>query len=321
MKKNWGVPGLKRTLKSIIKSWSSNKLIFVSSIAAVPVLGTVLVIVGFQSSQIVDSLSPVGNSSNSAGGNQKSESNSSGESDDDGVPSASSSPSASGTSKTSGGSPTRSATPSVETESQREAKQAALTYLNQSYPYFRPLFSRNIVIQMLRDDGFSLADATYGAGAISHNWSAEAELVANDYIANSKYSRSGMIAALIAASFTSSEANFAVSQLEQSYPDGFYWATLWLDQANSRLGEELNSGANFSQGEATAFLRTAGFTDSEVAAVVGDITEYSWQQFAELSALDYYYGTSPTPSREQVEDYLRGRGFAQSQIDYAMSRL
>lgn len=174
---------------------------------------------------------------------------------------------------------------------------------------------------MLRDDGYSLADANYAAGAVSHNWSAEAALMANELI-GLNYSRSGLITVLRADNFTSSEANFAVAELESTYPDGLYWATLWLDNASNYLAQEIYSGSNFSEAEASQFLRNAGYTSAEVSAVLAE-SEYPeghWEISAEFSAMDYYY-VPDMPTREQVESYLRGRGFTQSQIDYAMERL
>ena len=171
---------------------------------------------------------------------------------------------------------------------------------------------------MLRDDGYTLADATYAAGAVSHDWSTEAALMANDLIgANTNYySRSGLIAELRSENFTSAEASYAAVQVENSYPEGYYWETLWLDQASSYL----NTFSRFSEVEASQYLRSAGYTTSEVTAVIADFPEVSFQAHAELSAMDYYYGPD-SPTREQVENYLQGRGFTQSQIDYAMPRL
>ena len=321
------------SFRSLLKAWTSNRLMFVSSLVVVPAVVILIVVSATQPGITVDTLTPGANSSKSPEENQDSASTDSGEPESEASsaspsPSGSASPSSSssggnvGNSPNSGGSTTstRTPTPFVESSSQAEAKQAAAVYLNQEYQYSRPLFSRVVIIQMLRDDGYTLADATYAAGAVSHDWSAEAALMANDLIGNSYYSRSGLITELRSENFTSSEASYAAGQLENSYPEGFYWETLWLDQANSYLGEELNSGSNFSEVEANQFLRTAGYTSAEVTAVLADISEYSWETFALYSAWDYYYGPG-SPTSEQVENHLRGRSFTQSQIDYAMAGL
>jgi hypothetical protein len=306
---------------------------FVSSLVVVPAVVILVVVSATQPGIINDAPTPGANSSKSPEDNQDSTNTDSGEPESEassasGSPSASASPSASssagnvGNTPSSGGSTssTRSPTPFVESASQAEAKQAAAVYLNQEYQYFRPLFSRVLIIQMLRDDGYTLADATYAAGAVSHDWSAEAALMANDLIGNSYYSRSGLIAELRSENFTSSEASYAAVQVENLWPEGFYWETLWLDQASNYLNEETSSGSNFSEVEANEFLRTAGYTSAEVTAVLGDVSEYSWETFALYSAWEYYY-VPDAPTREQVESYLRGRGFTQSQIDYAMGSL
>jgi hypothetical protein len=321
------------SFRSLLKAWTSNRLMFVSSLVVVPAVVILIVVSATQPGITVDTLTPGANSSKSPEENQDSASTDSGEPESEASsaspsPSGSASPSSSssggnvGNSPSSGGSTTstRSPTPFVESASQAEAKQAAAVYLNQEYQYSRPLFSRVVIIQMLRDDGYTLADATYAAGAVSHDWSAEAALMANDLIGNSYYSRSGLIAELRSENFTSSEASYAAVQLENSYPEGYYWATLWLDQASNYLNEETSSGSNFSEVEANEFLRTAGYTSAEVTAVLADISEYSWETFALYSAWDYYYGPG-SPTREQVENHLRGRSFTQSQIDYAMEGL
>ncbi len=316
-------------LKSLFAAWSKNKWVFVPSLVAVPAAAILIVVSATQPDVISDTLAPGGNSSNALDDKESPEAKSK-EEGSEVSPSASTSPSPSasstasnpGSSSSSGGSTTgtRTPTPFVESASQAEAKQAAATYLNQEYQYSRPLFSRVIIIQMLRDDGYSLADATYASNAVTHNWSAEAELMANDLIAERNYSRSGLIAALRSDNFTSSEASFGVSQLEATYQQNQYWETLWLDQASAYLGEALNSSTNYSEVEANQYLRTAGFTSAEVSAVLADISDAYWESSATMSAMDFYY-VPDRPTREQVESYLAGRGYTQSQITYAMDRL
>lgn len=316
------------TFRSLLEAWTSNRWIFVSSLVVVPATVILLVVSATQPSIIVDTLTPGGNSSESAEDDKDSPSTDSG---GPGSEAPSSSPSSApnlGGPTSSGGSTTGTSepTPFVESASQAEAKQAAAVYLNQEYQYFRPLFSRVLIIQMLRDDGYTLADATYAAGAVRHDWSEEAAIMANDLIGGNinYFSRSGLISELRSENFTSSEASYAAGLIENSYPQGFYWATFWLEQASSYLNAEVQSGSNPSEIEASQILRSAGFTSAEVTEVLAmDYSEYSWQIFAESSAFAYYYDYSgqENPSPAQVENYLRGRGFTQSQIDYAMGRL
>lgn len=314
---------------ALMKSWAANKWILFPSLAVVSVTVAVLVVTATQPSIISDALTPGGSSSSEKENDKDSLDADSGEAGNEASPSASASPSSSSSpsnsnqSPSSGGSTSSSpeATPFVESAAQAEAREAAAVYLTQDYQYPRPLFSRLRLAEMLRDDGYSSANATYAAGAVSHDWSAEAELVANDLVSEGSYSRSGLIAELRSENFTSSEASFAAGQLESSYPDGFYWSTIWLDQASTHLSNEITSGSYFSEVEANQFLRAAGFTTAEVSAVLAaDYTEDSWRYFAEWEAFEYFY-VPEQPTLEQVRSYLAGRGFTQSQIDYAISRL
>ena len=324
----WGNMKFLSSFRTLIESSTRNKWLFVSGLVVVPATVILVVVSAMQPGIVSETLTPGGSSSNSADNDKDSPEKPSEEAGSEKSSSPSASPSlspsaSSSTGTSSGGSPTstREPTPFVESASQAEAKRAAATYLNQVYQYSRPIFSRLILAQMLRDDGYSLADANYAAGAVSHNWSAEAALMANELI-GLNYSRSGLITVLRADNFTSSEANFAVAELESTYPDGLYWATLWLDNASNYLAQEIYSGSNFSEAEASQFLRNAGYTSAEVSAVLAEseYPESHWEISAELSAMDYYY-VPDMPSFEQVESYLRGRGFTQSQIDYAMESL
>lgn len=319
------------SFRSLLKAWTSNTWIFVSSLVVVPAVMILVVVSATQPGIIGDNLTPGANSSKSPEEKEDSASTDSGQPESEASsaspsPSGSASPSSSSSAASTGNSPssggsttsTRSPTPFVESASQAEAKQAAAVYLNQEYQYSRPLFSRVLIVQMLHDDGYTLADATYAAGAVSHDWSTEAAYMANDLIGGNInfFSRSGLIAELRSENFTSSEASYAAGLLEDAYPDWPYWPTLWLDQASSLL----NTFSRFSEVEADQYLRSAGFTSAEITAVVADYPEVSFQAHAELSAMDYFYVADP-PSLEEVESYLRGRGFTDNQIIYAIGRL
>lgn len=312
-------------LKPVFAAWSKSKWVFVTSLLVVSVTALAVLVSAPQ-------LDASTNSTGSGSTNPQEETNSPGKDLEvqggelSPTPSSSNSPSSTATesgvssNSTSSTNVTGSSSTFVESASQAAARRAAATYLNQEYQYFRPIFSRVIIIQMLRDDGYSLDDATYASNAVSHNWSTEAALMADELIATGYYSRSTLISELRAENFTSSEAGFAVGELEASYQQNQYWETLWLDQASGYLGEALNSSTNYSEVEANQYLRTAGYTTSECAAVIADISDVYWETSATMSAMDYYYGPD-SPTREQVENYLSGRGYSQSQIEYAMNSL
>jgi hypothetical protein len=295
----------------IIRNWLQNKPVFFSSIGVFALVVTLGIAAVLQPSLPMGASSNDGGSSQTsngkgdASGNEKSKSrNSSG------------TPSPSGTNQSTQPSPTSSAgaVAAGETQSQAEAKQRARVLLTQEYQYFRPLFSRNILKSLLQDEGFSASDAAYAAGAVSHNWSAEAEAIANAYISDGFASRLALITVLGAEQFNSTESNFAAARLEADNPD------VWLDEASSYFDSYPDSDRK-SKVEALAILTEATFTSTEAAAVVGRLSSNFWEDSATLRAMDYYYGLQPPPGYQVVVDFLRAKGYSQSEIDYAMPRI
>lgn len=88
-----------------------------------------------------------------------------------------------------------------ETSGQKNARESAEQYLQTG------AFSRAGLIKQLSSqygDGYSKADAIYGATAVHANWNEQAAKAAKTYLANQPFSRSGLI-----------------QQLESAYGDGF----------------------------------------------------------------------------------------------------
>ena len=65
-----------------------------------------------------------------------------------------------------------------------------------------------LLIKQLMYEGFSRADATYGADAAHANWYKQAALKAKDYMDLTAFSRSGLIAQLKYEGFTTAQATY-----------------------------------------------------------------------------------------------------------------
>jgi len=72
-------------------------------------------------------------------------------------------------------------------------------------------FSRSGLINQLEYEGFSNADATFGADAVGADWNQQAALKAANYLDYSSFSRSGLVDQLLYEGFSPSEAEYGVS--------------------------------------------------------------------------------------------------------------
>lgn len=93
-----------------------------------------------------------------------------------------------------------------ETVSEANARAKAEDYLDNQ------AFSRKGLINQLEFEGFSTADATYGASAVGANWKEQAAKKAASYLDNQAFSRSGLVDQLKFEGFTDAEAKYGVSQ-------------------------------------------------------------------------------------------------------------
>jgi len=93
---------------------------------------------------------------------------------------------------------------SSETNSQYQARSMASDYLDTM------AFSLTGLIEQLEYEGFSKADATYGAKAIDADWNEQAALAAEAYLDTMAFSRSGLIEQLIFEGFTPAQAKYGV---------------------------------------------------------------------------------------------------------------
>lgn len=102
-------------------------------------------------------------------------------------------------------SPKPAATVKAPTTSQANAKGMAESYLETQ------AFSRSGLIDQLKFEGFSTADATYGADHITVNWNTQADRMAKQYMETQHFSRSGLISQLKFEGFTSAQAAHGAS--------------------------------------------------------------------------------------------------------------
>jgi len=89
-----------------------------------------------------------------------------------------------------------------ESVSEANAREKAQSYLEYSS------FSRRGLIDQLKYEGFSTADATYGTDAQNANWNEQAALKAQSYLDLSSFSRSGLIDQLKYEGFTTAQATY-----------------------------------------------------------------------------------------------------------------
>ena len=97
--------------------------------------------------------------------------------------------------------------PGVASESvaQSNAREMASDYLDYSS------FSRQGLIEQLEFEGFSTADATYGADSTGADWYEQAALKAQEYLDYSAFSRDGLIEQLEFEGFSRDEAVYGVN--------------------------------------------------------------------------------------------------------------
>jgi hypothetical protein len=93
----------------------------------------------------------------------------------------------------------------TETVSQSNAVESALSYIEYS------AFSRKGLIDQLKFEDYSTADATYAVDAIDVDWNEQAAKSAESYLEYSSFSRQGLIDQLVFEGFTQSQAEYGVS--------------------------------------------------------------------------------------------------------------
>ena len=93
----------------------------------------------------------------------------------------------------------------TETMGQKNARGSAEGYLSHQ------AFSRSGLIDQLKFEGFSKADATYAVDYISPNWNKQAAKSAKSYVSHQSFSASGLQDQLEFEGFSSSQAAAGVA--------------------------------------------------------------------------------------------------------------
>lgn len=145
-----------------------------------------------------------------------------------------------------------SSAPLNETVSQSNARKKGASYLKSSS------FSRTGLIGQLEFEGFSNADATYGADAQNADWNAQAVLKGASYLKTSSFSRSGLVEQLVFEGFTDAQAEDGVVGNNAD----------WNSQAAKKAASYLKS-SSFSRAGLIDQLLFEGFTQAQAEYGVG----------------------------------------------------
>jgi hypothetical protein len=137
-------------------------------------------------------------------------------------------------------------TVAVAVTTQQQAVRMAQDYLKVL------AFSRAGLIEQLVYEGFSTADATYGADHAGANWNAQAIRKAKDYLKSMAFSRAGLIEQLEFEGFTAQEAAYGADSAGAN----------WMDQAVRKAQDYLKLMA-FSRAGLISQLEYEGFTTEQ----------------------------------------------------------
>ena len=89
---------------------------------------------------------------------------------------------------------------------QQNALRSAADYLDYT------AFSRQGLIDQLKFEDYSEADATWAVDHLTVDWNQQAALMAEDYLDYTSFSRQGLVDQLVFSGFTPAEAEYGVSQ-------------------------------------------------------------------------------------------------------------
>ena len=134
----------------------------------------------------------------------------------------------------------------IGTVGQRNAASKGASYLRTS------AFSRSGLISQLEYEGFSLADATFGADAQKADWNAQAVKKAASYLKTSAFSQTGLISQMEYEGFSNAEAIYGVDAQKAD----------WNAQAAKKAASYLKTSA-FSRSGLIDQLLYEGFTQSQ----------------------------------------------------------
>lgn len=142
-------------------------------------------------------------------------------------------------------------------QGQREALRSAKSYLNTNMA-----FSYKGLLEQLKHEGFSDADATYAVNNCGANWNNQALKSARSYLnTNMAFSYNGLIEQLQSEEFTYEEAVYGVNNCGAD----------WNAQAIKSAQSYMDIGMGFSRQELINQLIHEGFTQSQAEQAVNAI--------------------------------------------------
>lgn len=201
------------------------------------------------------------------------------------------------------------------TTDQEQAVETAQSYLETGS------FSRKGLIEQLRFEEFSKAQATFAVDYIDPNWNAQAEQTAQNYLDTGSFSRKGLISQLVFEGFTRSQAEHGVKAVYEPAGEssaegsGEATSTTGREQAVEAAKGYLEMGG-FSRKGLINQLHFEGFSKSEATFAV-DQLDPNWNKQAELSAQSYL--DMGGFSRSALIDQLVFDGFTRSQAEHGVN--
>lgn len=198
------------------------------------------------------------------------------------------------------------------TVSQENAVESATSYLSFSS------FSRSGLIDQLKFEGFSRADAATAVDSLNIDWNEQAAKSAESYLDTSSFSRSGLIEQLEYEGFSRSEAEYGVDAAFGGSSGGggggggdSVSRQNALESADSYL-----QYSSFSRSGLIEQLEYEGYSKSDATYAV-DAMNVDWKEQAAKSAENYLEFSSF--SRSGLIDQLMYEGFSRSEAEYGAS--
>ena len=197
-----------------------------------------------------------------------------------------------------------------ETAGQANARESAEAYLATA------AFSRKGLIEQLRFEGYTRADAIYAVEAVSPNWSEQAAKAAQSYLDTSAFSRSGLIEQLVFEGYTRAQGEYGVSKTGLGSAGEQSGETAGQQNARESAKSYLATGA-FSREGLIQQLTFEGYAKKDAVYAVNAIKP-NWNQQAAKAARSYLDTSSF--SRTGLIEQLMFEGYTRAQAEYGVDK-
>ena len=197
------------------------------------------------------------------------------------------------------------------TVSEQNAVESAESYLAFA------AFSRSGLIDQLKFEGFSKAEATTAVDSLNVDWNEQAAKSAESYLDTSSFSRSGLIDQLEYEGFSKSEAEYGVDAAFGDSGSGGSDEGDSVSRQNAvESAESYLQYSSFSRSGLIEQLEYEGYSKSDATYAV-DTLDVNWKEQAAKSAESYLEFSSF--SRSGLIDQLMYEGFTRSEAEYGAS--